>query len=77
MRTETAQTPATDTELRAALADLAKRYEAIADRATTDVGRQRAKQIRKAGEDIQHVLATGHVPAYLITDSAPEGQAAS
>ncbi|WP_030917456.1 hypothetical protein [Streptomyces sp. NRRL B-24720] len=65
----------TDTDLRAALADLARRYEAIANRATTVPGRQRAQQIRKAAGDIRHVLATGHVPAYLATDTVNEERA--
>lgn len=63
--------------LRTALDDLASRYEAIAFRATTDIGRSRARQMHKAGEDIRHVLNTGRVPAYLITDSAPETKAAT
>ncbi|MEU8829415.1 hypothetical protein [Streptomyces sp900116325] len=69
--------PAHDNEaqLRAALADLAARYKAIASRATTAPGRQRAKQIRQAAADIRHILATGNVPAYLITDTVNEEQA--
>lgn len=74
-----AETPsgqtAVEVDLRAALNDLAARYEAIADRATTDVGRGRAKQIRKAADDVRHVLTTGHVPAYLITDTVNEERA--
>lgn len=64
-----------DTNLRTALSDLARRYEAIVNRATTVPGRQRAKQIRQAANDIRHVLATGNVPAYLITDTVNEEQA--
>lgn len=64
-----------DTDLRTALADLARRYEAITNRATTAPGRQRAKQIRQAATDIRHILATGHVPGYLITDTVNEEQA--
>ncbi|MEV0779232.1 hypothetical protein [Streptomyces sp. NPDC050428] len=61
-----------ETHLRAALNDLAARYEAIAGEATTDVGKSRARQISQTATDIRHVLTTGRMPAYLITDSAPE-----
>lgn len=60
--------------LRTALTDLATRYEAIASRATTDVGRARAGQIRKAAEDIRIVLAAGRVPLYLLTDAELEAK---
>lgn len=58
----------TDTEILIALAELSARYQAIANRATTDAGRSRALQIRTAAHDIQHVLDTGRLPAYLTTD---------
>lgn len=65
--------PLTDErKLRAALTTLADRYEGIAARATTDVGRQRAQQIRKAAEDIRRVLATGRLPLYLTNTEATE-----
>ncbi|MFF2940845.1 hypothetical protein ACFVSQ_13475 [Streptomyces niveus] len=64
-------TPA-ETQLRTALGDLAACYEAIAGKPTTDAGKSRARQIDQAARDIQHVLTTGRVPAYLITDSKPE-----
>ncbi|WP_330173047.1 hypothetical protein OG875_05210 [Streptomyces sp. NBC_01498] len=62
----------TETHLRAALSDLAARYEATASRATTDVGKSRARQISQAAADIRHVLTTGRAPDYLITDTKPE-----
>ena len=61
-----------EVDLRAALNDLATRYEATASRATTDVGKSRARQISQAAADIRHVLTTGRMPAYLVTDSKPE-----
>lgn len=63
-----------EAQLRAALNDLAARYEAIARKATTEVGRSRAMQILKAADDIRHVLVNGYVPDYLITDSSPRTQ---
>lgn len=62
----------TETQLRAALNDLAARYETTASRAITDAGKSRARQIDQAARDIRHVLTTGRVPAYLVTDSKPE-----
>ncbi|MGW2010943.1 hypothetical protein [Streptomyces nigrescens] len=56
-----------EANIRAALTALADRYQQIADRATTDVGRLRAMQIRQAATDIRHTLATGRIPAYLMT----------
>ncbi|MFE7233973.1 hypothetical protein ACFVAF_25555 [Streptomyces sp. NPDC057596] len=58
----------TETDLRAALANLAERYEQIAAKATTDVGKQRALPISQAARDIRTVLATGQLPAHLRTD---------
>ncbi|GFE20132.1 hypothetical protein [Streptomyces nigrescens] len=56
----------TEASLRTALTALADRYQQIADRATTDVGKLRAMQIRQAGNDIRHTLAIGRIPAYLM-----------
>ena len=56
-----------EANLRTALTPLADRYQQAADRATTDVGKLRAMQIRQAATDIRHTLATGHIPAYLMT----------
>ncbi|MET7795738.1 hypothetical protein [Streptomyces decoyicus] len=55
--------------MQTALGLLSDRYLEIADRATTEVGKARAMQIRKAGNDIRHTLITGQIPAYLMTDA--------
>lgn len=57
-----------EADLRAALADLASRWEEIAAKATTDLGRQRAMQIEAAAKGVRYVLATGHIPHWLMTD---------
>jgi hypothetical protein len=54
--------------MQTALGLLSDRYLQIADQATTDVGRNRAMQIRQAGNDIRHALINGRIPAYLMTD---------
>lgn len=61
-----------EADLRAAFTTLAERYEAIADKATTDVGQGRARQIRQAARDIRTVLTTGRVPHDLMTDAELE-----
>lgn len=55
-------------QMQTALGLLSDRYLRIADRATTEVGKGRAMQIRQAGNDIRHTLITGRIPAYLMTD---------
>lgn len=68
-------------QMQAALGLLSDRYLQIADKATTEVGRGRAMQIRQAGNDIRHTLIHGRIPAYLMTDAeleqhgAPKGAA--
>lgn len=64
-------------EMQTTLGLLSDRYLEIADKATTDVGRARAMQIRKAGEDIRHTLIYGHIPAYLMTDAELDELAAA
>ncbi|MFE4420373.1 exonuclease domain-containing protein [Streptomyces sp. NPDC056817] len=59
-------------KIRAALTDLAERYEQIAAKATTDVGKQRALPISQAARDIRTVLATSQLPAHLRTDEENE-----
>jgi hypothetical protein len=58
-----------EANLRAALTALADRYQQIADRATTEVGKGRAMQIRQASKDIRRTLDTGRIPAYLMTSA--------
>lgn len=55
-----------------ALNTLAERYEDIAAKATTDVGRARAAQISRAAKDIRVVLTTGRLPHWLMTDAELE-----
>jgi hypothetical protein len=55
-----------------ALNVLAERYEEIAAKATTDVGRARAAQISRAAKDIRVVLATGRLPHWLMSDAELE-----
>ncbi|WP_405673152.1 exonuclease domain-containing protein [Streptomyces sp. NBC_01530] len=52
-------------EVRAAMADLADRYEYLATTAGIYIGPARAAHITQAAADIRHVLATGRVPNYL------------
>lgn len=66
----------TETDLLAGMDRLATRYEEIAEKVTSDVGRQHAGQITRAARDIRHVLAHGHIPAYLMTDTELEQHAA-
>ncbi|WP_329143585.1 hypothetical protein OIU91_06310 [Streptomyces sp. NBC_01456] len=56
-------------QMQTALGLLSDRYLEVADRATTEVGKGRAMQIRQAGNDIRHTLITGRIPAYLMTDA--------
>lgn len=67
-----------ETDLRTALTRLATRYEEIAEKATTDVGRRRAMQIQQMAADIRHVLDTTRIPGHLINgqDLKAEGGAA-
>lgn len=61
-----------EADLRAALTTLAERWEEIAAKATTDLGRERAMQIEAAAKGVRYVLATGHVPHWLMTDAELE-----
>jgi hypothetical protein len=56
-------------QMQTALGLLSDRYLQIADQATTKAGRERAMQIRQAGNDIRHALIHGRIPAYLMTDA--------
>ncbi|MFD9568079.1 hypothetical protein [Streptomyces sp. NPDC059994] len=51
---------------------LAERYEEIAAKTTTDVGKQRATQLSRAAKDIRMVLTTGRIPHWLMTDAELE-----
>lgn len=51
---------------------LAERYEEIASKATTDVGKARAVQIMQAARGIRTVLTTGRIPHWLMTDAELE-----
>ncbi|MEW2578405.1 hypothetical protein [Streptomyces syringium] len=59
-------------DLRVPFTQLAERYQEIAENATTDVGKQRAMQIRRLAEDVRHILATSHIPSYLMTSQDVE-----
>lgn len=56
-----------DPDLRTALATYADRLTAIAARATTWPGRERALQLTRTADDIRHILTTGTIPTYLLT----------
>jgi hypothetical protein len=58
-----------------ALNTLAERYEEIAAKATTDVGRARAAQISRAAKDIRVVLNTSRLPHWLMSDAELEAAA--
>lgn len=76
----------TETDLRAALADLASRWERMAERApdlgddlfidapspTVAAQVERARIYRQAAADVRDVLRTGHAPHGLMTDAELE-----
>lgn len=58
--------------MQTALGLLSDRYLQMADKATTDLGKARAAQIRQAGLDIRHALINGRIPDRLMTDAELE-----